>query len=202
MKSAELKSGVEYGIIPSWDYSSSEKKNPLTSQRRDVVKATLISLDKYAYEVYRATTPDDPTFRLAEKGSRSVGYLAMTLHYGNTPMYWVTRAQDVVAEYATLETRWTTEEAEELRKQEEARKQAEEREAREREAREREERVQKSVLNALRTIIGARVDSIDTDYRYRRNQQGESVRIGTYILDTQTIQILIEKVLEARDLAS
>ena len=49
MKSADLKIGVEYGVIPSWDYSSNEKKNPETTRRRDVTKAELVSLDKYTY---------------------------------------------------------------------------------------------------------------------------------------------------------
>ena len=31
MKSADLKVGVEYAVIPAWDYSSHEKKNPETT---------------------------------------------------------------------------------------------------------------------------------------------------------------------------
>jgi hypothetical protein len=50
-------------------------------------------------------------------------------------IYWLSRAQDIVAEYTTLETRWTTEEAEE--KLREAQYKAE------REAKEQQERLER-----------------------------------------------------------
>jgi hypothetical protein len=198
MKSADLKLGVEYGVIPSWDYSSNEKKNPETTRRRDVARAELISLDKYTYEVYRSKDADDPTFVKAEKGARSVGYLVKSDQFGET-MYWITRAQDVVAEYAPLETRWANAEAEAKRLEAEEARKREEAQRREREEIERAERIAKSVTNALRTIIGNKVDNIEVDWKYKRNDQGETTRVSYYQLDTSTMQLLVEKVLEARD---
>jgi len=55
------------------------------------------------------------------------------------------------------------------------------------------------VTNALRTIIGNKVDNIEVDWKYKRNDQGEATRVSYYQLDTSTMQLLVEKVLEARD---
>jgi hypothetical protein len=110
MKSAELQVGVRYGVIPSWDYSSADKKDPTKVQRRNVANSALVSLEKYEYKVYRSDNPDDAQFTPAPKGSRSVGYLVRSSDWagnGSTgDIYWLARAQDIVAEYATLETRW------------------------------------------------------------------------------------------------
>lgn len=199
MKQAELKVGIKYGVIPSWDYSSADKKNPAKAQRRDLSKAELVSLDKYAYEVYRSENPNDATFKPAPQGSRSVGYLVKSDSFGNT-LYWVSRPQDIVAEYSSLEERWTQEEEAERIRLEVERKQREERQRLERELQERADRVAKAVKDSLRTIIGNRVDGIELSSRNKRNEQGEYVPTYRFDLDLSLMQVLVEKVLEARDM--
>ena len=206
MKSAELKVGIKYGVVPSWDYSSADKKNPEKVQRRAVANAELVSLEKYEYKVFRSDTPDDVQFTLAPKGSRSVGYIVKSSDWAGSgaqgDIYWVARAQDIVAEYATLETRWTAEEAEE--KIREAKWKAE-REAKELQEKIEQETAQRSidaVKESLRSIIGSRADKLDFEIRNRRQENGEYKVSGACTIDVRTLQSLIEKVLEARDMVA
>ena len=205
MKSAELKVGIKYGVIPSWDYSSQDKKDPTKVGRRAVANAEVVSLEKYEYKVYRSDKSDDAQFTPAPKGSRSVGYIVKSSDWaGNTQgeIYWIARAQDIVAEYATLETRWTTEEAEE--KLREAQWKAE------REAKEQQERIEKdnaqrsidAVKESLRSIIGNRADKLDFEIRNRRQENGDYKLSGACTIDVRTLQSLNEKVLEARDMVA
>jgi vacuolar-type H+-ATPase subunit I/STV1 len=206
MKSADLKVGIKYGVIPSWDYSSSDKKDPTKVQRRAVSNAELVSLEKYEYKVYRSDNPDDAQFTSAPKGSRSVGYLVKSSDWagsGSTgDIYWVARAQDIVSDYATLETRWNGEEAEE--KLREAQWKAE-REAKERQEKIDQETAQRSidaVKESLRSIIGNRADKLDFEIRNRRQENGDYKLSGACTIDVRTLQSLIEKVLEARDMVA
>jgi hypothetical protein len=206
MKSAELKIGIKYGVVPSWDYSSADKKNPDKVQRRAVANAELVSLEKYEYKVYRSDNPDDVQFTTAPKGSRSVGYIVKSSDWAGSgtqgDIYWIARAQDIVAEYATLETRWTAEEAEE--KIREAKWKAE-REAKELQEKIEQETAQRSidaVKESLRSIIGSRADKLDFEIRNRRQENGEYKVSGACTIDVRTLQSLIEKVLEARDMVA
>jgi len=206
MKSAELKIGIKYGVVPSWDYSSADKKNPDKVQRRAVANAELVSLEKYEYKVFRSDTPDDVQFTSAPKGSRSVGYIVKSSDWAGSgaqgDIYWVARAQDIVAEYATLETRWTAEEAEE--KIREAKWKAE-REAKELQEKIEQETAQRSidaVKESHRSIIGSRADKLDFEIRNRRQENGEYKVSGACTIDVRTLQSLIEKVLEARDMVA
>jgi hypothetical protein len=199
MKQGDLKIGIKYGVIPSWDYSSADKKNPEKAKRADLAKAELVSLDKYAYEVYRSEKPDDAVFKPAPQGSRSVGYLVKSDSYGAT-LYWISRPQDIVADYSSMEKRWTQAEEEERLRVELERKQREERQRLERELQERADRVANAVKDSLRTIIGNRVDAIELSSRNKRNEQGEYVPTYRFDLDLSTMQVIVEKVLEARDM--
>jgi hypothetical protein len=200
MKQGDLKLDVIYGVIPAWDYSSADKKNPEKAKRGDLAKAEIVSLDKYVYEVYRSEDINDATFKPAPQGSRSIGYKVRSESYG-TPLYWISRPQDIVGEYAPMESRWTLEEEAERVRIEEQRKAQEERNRLEREMQERADRVANAVKDSLRTIIGNRVDSIELSSRSKRNDQGEYIPTYRFDLDLSTMQVIVEKVLEARDMA-
>ena len=204
MKSAELKIGTNYAVIPAWDYSSSDKKNPDRVQRNHVAKATLVSTAKYEYKVYRSDKQDDQQFQPANKGSRNVGYLVCSDDYLNngqapTTIFWLARPQDIVAEYATLEPKWAERERQELLERQKQEAEQKERERKEREAREYHERVANSLIASLKSIVGDRANNISVDQRSRR--VGDNyVGVSEITLDFKTMSILIEKVLEARDL--
>jgi hypothetical protein len=205
MKSTELKVGVEYAVIPAWDYSSQEKKNPDTVERRYVSKARLISTTKYEYKVYRSDKTDDPNFVLSPKGGRSVGYLVASDDFVNAgqatgTIYWLARPQDIVAEYATLEPKWAQRELAEKLEREKREFEQKEHERKQREAQEYQQRVSQSILDSLRSIIGDRVSGIRFDTNNRRNANGEYLPVSEVTLDLKTMGILVEKVLEAKDL--
>lgn len=205
MKFADLKLGTEYAVIPSWDYSSSEKKDPDRVERRHVTKAQLVSLDKYEYKVYRGQSADDSNFVLAPKGTRSVGYLVRSEEWsghGTPEVFWLARPQDIVADYATLENRWNVKEAEEKRKAQEELAKRQEEERKQREAQEVQSRIMQSCIDSLRTIIGDRVNNIDSEVANKRNQNGEYLPVARFHIDGKTMQFLIEKVLEARDMVA
>jgi hypothetical protein len=202
MKSAELKVSIKYGVIPSWDYSSADKKDPTKVQRRNVANAELVSLEKYEYKVYRSDNADDAQFTSAPKGSRSVGYLVRSSDWAGATqgdIYWLARAQDIVAEYATLETRWVTEEAEEKAREAQWKAEREAKEQQERLEREKAQRTIDAVKESLRSLIGNRVDKIDFDIRNRRLENGNYGLIASAQIDVRVLQSLIEKVLEAQD---
>ena len=204
MKSAELKIGTKYGVIPAWDYSSSDKKNPDRVQRNHVANATLVSTDKYEYKVYRSDKKDDQNFAPANKGSRNVGYLVCSDDYiqsgqASTTVFWLARPQDIVAEYATLEPKWAQREQQELLERQKQEAEQKERERKQREAREYHERVSASLIASLKTILGDRANHITVDQRNRR--VGDNyIEVSEMSIDLKTMSILIEKVLEAKDL--
>jgi hypothetical protein len=202
MKSAELKVSIKYGVIPSWDYSSADKKDPTKVQRRNVANAELVSLEKYEYKVYRSDNADDAQFTSAPKGSRSVGYLVRSSDWAGATqgdIYWLARAQDIVAEYATLETRWSKEEAEEKAREAQWKAEREAKEQQERLEREKAQRTIDAVKESLRSLIGNRVDKIDFDIRNRRLENGNYGLSASAQIDVRVLQSLIEKVLEAQD---
>jgi len=203
MKFAELKVNTIYAVIPSWDYSSADKKNADTVQRRSVAKAELVSLDKYEYAVFRSETQDSANFKPAQKGARSVGYLVRSLDWaGNVPdhyVYWLSRPQDIVAEYSTLESRWLQQEQEEKKREEERRAQQLEEERKEREAHEYAQRIVDSCSRVLQSILGERMKNVSASVSRRRDSSGNYVPHPEFILDGRTMQYLAEKILEAED---
>lgn len=204
MKSADLKVNVEYAVIPAWDYSSADKKNPDRVDRRYVAKANLISLDKYEYKVYRSDNSTDTNFAPANKGSRNVGYLVSSDDYktsGQTTstIFWLARPQDIVAPYADLEPKWAQRELDERLTREKHEAEQKERDRKQKEAKEYMERVSASLMASLKSILGDRANNITIDTRNRRVGD-QYIEVGEVSIDLKTMGILIEKVLEAKDL--
>jgi hypothetical protein len=202
MKSGELKVGVNYGVIPSWDYSSSDKKNAETVNRGSLANAELVSLDKYDYKVFRFDSPHNPNFQPADKGARSVGYMVRSQKWSTKPdewTYWLARPQDIVAEYPSLEARWVVREAEEQARELKDKLEREEAQRKRAELENYQQRILDSSMLALRTIIGDRVNSVRGSVNNRRDTNGEYVPIATVEFDARVLQTLIEKILEARD---
>jgi len=208
MKFTELTVGTTYAVIPSWDYSSADKKNADTVQRRSVAKAELISLDKYQYEVFRSETVDHPQFKPAPKGSRAVGYLVSSTDWAdasdpNKKVFWLARPQDIVAEYSTLESRWAIEEAEEARKKAEQEARRVEEERIEREAHAYAERIVTSCTEVLTSILGDRIKNVRGEVTRKRDMTtGNYLPCAEFTIDGRTMQYLAEKILEAQDLVA
>ena len=204
MKFTELTVGKTYAVIPSWDYSSADKKNADTVQRRSVAKAKLISLDKYQYEVFRSDTEDNAQFKPAPKGSRAVGYLVASNDWSGDVVdkyvYWLARPQDIVAEYSSLESRWATEEAEEERKKKEFEARRQEEERIEREAHAYAQRVLDSCTEVLVSILGDRIKNVQSNVSRKRDvTTGNYIPCAEFTIEGRTMQYLVEKILEAQD---
>jgi hypothetical protein len=203
MKFQELKLGVEYGVIPSWEYSSKDKKNPETALRRQVAKATLVSLDKYEYIVYRSGQSDNQNFKPAPKGSRSVGYLVQSHEWADAgttdSVFWLARPQDIIAPYVDLEARWVIKEAEEKAQIAKELAERQEQERVEREATAREQRIVDSCIKALNSIIGTQLTEHISAQVGRSFSHGVYQPNAEFRLNGRTMQVLIEKILEARD---
>lgn len=200
MKFNELQVGVEYAVIPSWQYSSRDKKDPQRVHKADVEKATLVNLTKYEYKVYRSDIQNHPEFVKAPQGSRSVGYL-VTAKNGTQDVYWLARPQDIVERWSVLEPRWLEQERVAQEERDKAKREQEQRDLERKFTQEQRARLEKSVLDSFQSILGGRGNSsnLKFDTRSIRDQQGNFKEINVVQLDIELAQILIEKVLEARE---
>ena len=202
MKFSDLIAGHDYAIIPSWQYSSRDKKDPNQVRKNDVVKAKLVSLTKYEYKVHRSHQPDDSGFVLAKQGERAVGYLVVASDNGQS-MYWLARPQDIVALYATLEPRWNEEERLEREARQRAEQEAQKREEERRIAQANKERMEKSLRDSLIGILGNRVTEQSVQFdtsNVRVNNEYKSFAVVQ--IELSLIETLIEQVLEAKDMVA
>jgi hypothetical protein len=120
--------------------------------------------------------------------------------WGNETTYWLARPQDIIAEYEPLEVRWS--EAERAHREAEAREKAEReiQEQKRRDAQAREQRNLDSLNASLRAILGDRATQVRSDINSRRDVNGDYVPVAEFVFTSRTLSILVEKVLEAKDL--
>ena len=203
MKFSDLIAGHDYAIIPSWQYSSRDKKDPNQVRKGDVVKANLVSLTKYEYKVHRSHQPDDSGFVKAKQGERAVGYL-VTATENNQTLYWLARPQDIVALWATLEPRWNEEERLEREERKRAEQEQQRREEERRIAQANKERMETSLRDTLTGILGNRVtpQTVQFDTNNIRHSDGNYKTVAVVQLELSLIESLIEKVLEAKDMVA
>ena len=128
MKLSEIKLNGEYAIVPSWTYNNKGSRDVAIVRENDVVKATVISLDKYEYEPSNRKQ-SSADFTKAQAGNRSVGILVKATDNNNTDLYWTSRLADVVEEWSVLEPKWkakqSVEEEEQRKRVEQANKEHE-----------------------------------------------------------------------------
>lgn len=153
MKLSEIKLNGEYAIVPSWTYNSKESRDPDKVRENDVVKATIMSLDKYEYEP--SNRKDNAgSFVKAQAGNRSVGIIVKALDNNGAEFYWTSRLADVVAEWSVLEPKWNSAKS----KEEEEKRLREEAQRKERELRkvveEEVERSRNSVISTAKELLG------------------------------------------------
>ena len=154
MKLSEIKLNGEYAIVPSWTYNNKSARDVDTVRENDVIKATIMSLEKYEYEP--SNRKDVPTaFNKAQQGNRSVGIIVKATDNNGKDFYWTSRLADVVAEWSVLEPKWNSLKS----KEDEERKAHEEAQRKERELRnqvEQEvERSRNSVITSAKELLGA-----------------------------------------------
>ena len=170
MKLSELTIGKEYAVVPSWQYSSRSSRDVNNVRENDVVKAELVSLDKYVYEASQRTQ-DPSTFNKAEQGNRSVGVLVKATDKNGTDIYWTSRLADIVALYSDLEPKWLNAKADEERKEQEQREKQARVNAHRAKVDSEVQRSRNSVITTAKELLGATSDvTVDTtgyDVEYR-----------------------------------
>jgi hypothetical protein len=154
MKLSEIKLNGEYAIVPSWTYNSKDSRDPDKVRENDVVKASVLSLDKYEYEPSNKKA-DASSFRLAQQGNRSVGILVKATDNNGQEFFWTSRLADVVAEWSVLEPTWKAKQS----KEDEEQRKREEQQQREKairvKAEQEVERSRNSVMSSAKDLLGA-----------------------------------------------
>ena len=192
MKLSEIKLNGDYAIVPSWTYNNKGSRDVSTVRENDVVKATVISLDKYEYEPSQRRQ-DPAQFTKAQAGNRSVGILVKATDNNNTDFYWTSRLADVVEEWSVLEPKWKAKQsaedderkkrAEQANKEHEIRKQVEEE----------VERSRNSVITTAKELLG-----VGTSVEVNTNGYGLDYK-ATVSVSLKEFEQLIEMAYAGKD---
>ena len=192
MKLSEIKLNGDYAIVPSWTYNNKGSRDVSTVRENDVVKATVISLDKYEYEPSNRKQ-SSADFTKAQAGNRSVGILVKATDNNNTNFYWTSRLADVVEEWSVLEPKWkakqSVEEEEQRKREEQANK---EREIR-RKVEEEVERSRNSVITTAKELLG-----VGTSVEVNTNGYGLDYK-ATVSVSLKEFEQLIEMAYAGKD---
>ena len=192
MKLSEIKLNGDYAIVPSWTYNNKGSRDVSTVRENDVVKATVISLDKYEYEPSQRRQ-DPAQFTKAQAGNRSVGILVKATDNNNTDFYWTSRLADVVEEWSVLEPKWkakqSVEEEEQRKRVEQANKEHEIRKQVEEEV----ERSRNSVITTAKELLG-----VGTSVEVNTNGYGLGYK-ATVSVSLKEFEQLIEMAYAGKD---
>ena len=192
MKLSEIKLNGDYAIVPSWTYNNKGSRDVSTVRENDVVKATVISLDKYEYEPSNRKQ-SSADFTKAQAGNRSVGILVKATDNNNTDLYWTSRLADVVEEWSVLEPKWKAKQSAE----DDERKKREEQANKEREIRkqveEEVERSRNSVITTAKELLG-----VGTSVEVNTNGYGLDYK-ATVSVSLKEFEQLIEMAYAGKD---
>jgi hypothetical protein len=191
MKLSLLAVGKTYAVVPSWGYNNASARDVTKVKENDVVKAELISIDKYDYKPsqrYKDTTQ----FTKAKQGERSVGVI-MKSNDGTNDFYWTARLADIVEEWSKLEPVWNAKNAEQAERE---RIEKEQRAVGERihaQAEAYVQRLKQSVPQSISDLIGKRCGQINVEVNgYREN----AVAVAT--INLSDLETLLELAYEGK----
>lgn len=184
MKSTDLKAGKIYAVNPSWTYSNKNSRNPLLCSRRDVLKATLTSMDKYAYEVFRSVNEFDTSFRKTE-ATKGFGYKVT-----DGTHWWVARPQDIVGLWDVLEQRWAITEADQKKREEEEQQRA----LRQQQLREEVNAYAESTKNRLDSLI-LQITGRPANLSVSSHREGDSYYTAV-TLNLRVLDALVERLMD------
>jgi hypothetical protein len=191
MKLSELNVGTDYAVIPSWTYTSRGARDVATVRENDVVKATLVSKDKYEYEAsHRKGSATE--FTKAQSGNRSVGVIVKATDSNGNEIFWTSRLADIVAPYAQLEPKWAQAKSEEQKREEEERLRRQKAEQIQAVARAQVQNSRNSIIASCKELLGANCEvNVDT------NGYGETTKATVTITLTE-FERLIEIAYEGK----
>lgn len=193
MKLSEIVIGKEYGVIPSWTYSNKGARDLDKVRENDVVKATLISKDKYNYEPSsRKSSSSD--FTLAQQGERSIGVIVEGENNQGQKIYWTARLADIIADWSSLETTWATRNAKEQAEKAERDKQEAIANAKRRSVLDYVERNQRTIPASINELVGRRCGAIEVT----TSGYGADVK-GVVMLSIEDMETLIELAYQGKE---
>ena len=171
MKLSELQVGNVYAVVPSWTYNSRSARDVNNVRANDVMKAELISKDKYDYEPsYRKSSPTE--FTKAKDGERSVGVLVKATDNNGQDVYWTTRLADIIAVYSDLEPKWQAEKLAEAEREREINEKREKLEKYREQVRAEVERSRNSVVVTTKELLGDNAEVNVETQGYEFNMKG------------------------------
>ena len=171
MKLSELQVGNVYAVVPSWTYNSRSARDINNVRENDVMKAELVSKDKYDYEPsYRKSSPTE--FTKAKDGERSVGVLVKATDNNGQDVYWTTRLADIIAVYSDLEPKWQAEKLAEAEKERELNEKREKLEKYREQVRAEVERSRNSVVVTTKELLGDNAEVNVETQGYEFNMKG------------------------------
>lgn len=183
MKLSALQVNTEYAVVMGWTYmhNNAYYKDFANIGRRDVVKATLLSTDKYEYTSdnrYQHST-DISAFNPAPKNAKSnLGVLLSATDSNGTVFYFVSRLSEVIVEWSVLEPLWVAkEELERQEKLKEQQRQAELNRKRDN-ARLHAERAQTNLPITLKKLLGTLNGNIEVNYSTYSDNPSPTVTIS------------------------
>lgn len=194
MKSSEITTGVSYGVVPSWRYSNREARNPSQASRNQVVKANVVSMERYSYDVGRAAVENDANFqKVTDPKDRRFGYKVT-----DGSVYWIARPQDIVDVWVALEKRWKAQEAAQAAAAAEAAKRDEISRSLEAEADTYADQLRDTLVPLLQQITGKQFTGrfVKSYYNDRRERVNPFVNVE---MDARLLERLVECVLQAQE---
>ena len=192
MKLSEVKLNGDYAIVPSWTYNSKGSRDVSIVRENDVVKATVISLDKYEYEPSQRKQ-DPAQFTKAQAGNRSVGILVKATDNNNTDFYWTSRLADVVEEWSVLEPKWKAKQSEEDEERKKRAEQANKEYEIRKQVEEEVERSRNSVTTTVKELLG-----VGTSVEVNTNGYGLGYK-ATVSVSLKEFEQLIEMAYAGKD---
>ena len=169
MKLSALQADTEYAVVIGWTqmHNNAYYKELTNIDRRDVVKATLVSLDKYEYTVdnrYHNSEDKDSFTRAPKNAKTNLGVLFRATDNSGVVRYFVSRLSEVIVEWSVLEPLWVAKE--ELQRQEQLKeKQRQEEVQRKRDnARLHAERAQTNLPITLKKVLGNLYKTVEVNY--------------------------------------
>jgi hypothetical protein len=169
MKLSELQVDTEYAVVIGWTpmHNNPQYKDFTRIDRRDVTKATLVSIDKYEYTVdnrYHNSEDKDSFNRAPKNAKTNLGVLLRATDTSGVVRYFVSRLSEVIVEWSVLEPLWLAKE--ELQRQEQLKeKQRQEEVQRIRDnARLHAERAQTNLPITLKKVLGNLYSNVEVNY--------------------------------------
>jgi hypothetical protein len=207
MKSQDLKLGVEYTIVSPHTYKSRSAREASACTRSQVFKGTLYdngtgTIHRYLYDGSTSFKDSPSYFTKASPTAKTWGLLVQTFMPSGTVAYSVVRPVDVVADWASVEARWNTEETVEKLMKEQRDKADAQRKEQMAHINSRRESVEQLVKAEFNRLTGRNTD-FQFDVQEPGGYRNPTIRARIVLtMDADELLHMVERMYERIDMAS